>query len=262
MKQLALYFISPVQHNCSLSCHASQGQLSRLATGTWHAKFVARRAEMVLLQSGGLYNWEGQLHSEVKFDRFLVKPPIQEPTHVPPPLPTRPNISYVAMITLHHLSRYMYGMGDIHCSPHTTYDKRARSFTLGPGHTGLHAAFLVEPSPEKMKAWRAEYFWKPALLIGGDVTRDGELWVAIVPVLPDTGTDGAFHEIRTQSPELTKDCITRSMLIDHLASEAPYLLFQILVSRKWNGRQVKRFWTKDIRTQKLYILLRTRVALN
>lgn len=183
----------------ALPCIAGSSYLA-FPLDTWHANFVARRPEMFLVHADDLYT------PSLSTKRFQIKPPTQEPIYAQPP---PPNVSYIAMIACNDFK--FYDVRDFYCSPHATYDKSAGKLTLTRGHMGLHWACLLPLKPERTGK-------KAALLIGGDPTGDGKLWVAVVPLLPETNTDKAFHGIWRRDPALASHCTTRSMLIDKVAS--------------------------------------------
>lgn len=200
----------------ALPCIAGSSYLA-LPLDSWHSDFVARRAEIVLAKANDLYIPSGK----IDLKRFQVKPPMKEPMYAqPPPL----NILFTAMITCQ--DQNAYHMRDVLCSPHATYDENTGRFSLTRGHKGLCVACLLEPKDEQIRPTDQEtFFWKAAVLIGGDLTGDGMLWVAIVPVLPDTATDEAFHEIWRRHPALTTHCTTESTLVDQLASDTDVSMF-------------------------------------
>lgn len=198
------------QFFAALPCIAGSSYLA-FPLDTWHSEFVARRPEIFLVHADDLYT------PSLSMRRFQVKPPTQEPIHAQPP---PPNVSYIAMIEFRDLISHRHPfvkdcrcVGDVHCSPHAIYDKSASKLTFTRGNTGLHCACLLQIRIE----WGSK-LKEAAVLIGGDPTRDGKLWVAIVPILPETDTDKAFHRIWTRDPALASHCTTRSMLIDKVAS--------------------------------------------
>lgn len=197
---------------------------------TWHADFVARREEVVLVQADDLYDSSGAL----RMQRLQIKPPIQMPVHAQSPAPA---VSYAIMIPIGSLHPVQH-IREVHWSPHTSFDKETGKLTLTCGHMGLHAACLFQVkemllSPSEVK------FREAVVLVGGDFTGDCKPWVGIVPILPDTYKDKLSHKLSTFGRALTTQRNTRSIWIDQHASRSGQSCFSEA------GRQQVTDWLLD-----------------